>query len=120
MCFLGTSAFLSSSSIFRCLYRLEDIYQKFHEAVAVKEENNSFIMLFELVDVKSYSEAYCESVGSMMNICVHKGRNLSAGNISRELIFAFNSPSLHVLSSKFIPEIVEIPINEKKMKFFRN
>ena len=78
------------------MLRLEDIYQKFHKAVAVKEENNSFIMLFELVNIKSYSEAYCESVGCMMNICVHKGRNLSAGNFSRELIFAFNSPSLRV------------------------
>ena len=54
-----------------------------------------------------------------MNICIHTGRNLSAGNFSRELIFAFNSPPLHVLSSKFIPEITEVFINEKKMTFFR-
>ena len=113
----GYLSFLDFKQNFQML-RLEDIYQKFHEAVAAKEENNSFIMLFELVNIKSYSEAYCESVGSM-NICVHKGRNLSAGNFSRELTFAFNSPSLHVLSSKFIPEIVEILINKKKMKFFR-
>ena len=88
----GYLSFLDFKQNFQML-RLEDIYQKFHEAVAVKEENNSFIMLFELVNIKSYSEAYCESVGSMMNICVHKGRNLSAGNFPRELIFAFNSPS---------------------------
>ena len=109
----GYLSFLDFKQNFQML-RLEDIYQKFHEAVAVKEENNSLIMLFELVNIKSYSGAYCESVGSMMNICVHKGRNLSAGNFPRELILAFNSPSLHILSSKLIPEIVEILINEKK------
>ena len=42
-----------------------------------------------------------------MNILVKKGRNLSAAHFSRELIFAFNAPAIHVLSQSVIPEIAK-------------
>ena len=75
--------------------------------------NPQFVNLFEFINIKSYSEAYCESVGSLMNIMVNKGRVLAAGNFSRELIFAFNSPPIHILSQSFIREIAEYIINEQ-------
>ena len=40
-------------------------------------------------------------------------------NFSRELIFAFYTPPLRVLSSKFILKVVHILVNEKNMQFFR-
>ena len=96
---------------------IEELYQKF--VSSLKGVQEPFCKLFELVNIKSFSEAYCESVGSMMNRCVDNGRNLSAANFSRELIFAFNAPPLHILNLVFIPEVVRIIVDEKKIMFFR-
>ena len=54
-----------------------------------------------------------------MNILVDKGRNLSAGNFSKELVFAFNAPPIHILSESFIPEVVDTLVGDKQMLFFR-
>ena len=53
-----------------------------------------------------------------MNILVKKGRNLSAAHFSRELIFAFNAPAIHVLSQSVIPEIAK-DLVEKEQKYFK-
>ena len=103
--------------------RLEEIYQQFCD-VSSKQSDESVLMkpfmrMFEFVNIKSYSEAYCESVGSLMNILVDKGRNLSAGNFSKELIFAFNAPSIHILSEKFIPEVAKTLVDDKQISYFR-
>ena len=74
---------------------------------------------FEFINIKSFTEAYRESVGSLMNILVDKGRNLSAGNFSKELVFAFNAPPIHILSESFIPEVVDTLVGDKQMLFFR-
>ena len=98
---------------------VEDIYQLFFQSHCQNEKITYFINFFEFLNIKSYSEAYRESVGSLMNILVNKGRNLSAGNFSKELIFAFNAPSIHVLSKEFISEIAEDIVNNKRKEFFR-
>ena len=99
--------------------RVEDVYQSFFNLNKKSIDIAPFISLFEFINIKSFSEAYCESVGSLMNILVNKGRNLSSANFSKELIFSFNVPPLHVLANKFIPEIVDCLVNDKKKQFFR-
>ena len=104
--------------------RLEEVYQQFCD-VSFEQANESVLMkpfmkMFEFINIKSYSEAYCESVGSLMNILVDKGRNLAAGNFSKELMFAFNAPSIHILSKKFIPEVAKTLVDEKKIIYFRS
>ena len=94
---------------------LEKIYQKF-----VTEFSSSvdkiFFDLFQFININSYSEAYCESVGSLMNIVVHRGRNMAPVYFSKELIIAFSSPPIHVLNEKIIPNIVN---NLSDLRFFR-
>ena len=53
-----------------------------------------------------------------MNVLVNEGRNLSAANFSRELIFAFNAPAIHILSQSIIPEIANHLV-EKENNFFQ-
>ena len=77
------------------------------------------MIFFEFINIKSFSEAYCESEGSMMNILVDKGRNLTPSNFSRELILSFNSPPLHILAKTIIPELVKQLLKDKRMEFFR-
>ena len=100
---------------------LVDLYQNFYEWSKNEDEGviKPFLSLFEFINIKSFSEAHCESVGSLMNLLVKKGRNLSAAHFSRELIFAFNAPPVHVLSESVIPDIVQHLIEKEKKYFFR-
>ena len=66
---------------------VEEVYQLFFKTMCSDSVTTPFMTLFEFINIKSSSEAYCESVGSLMNILVNKGRNLAAGNFSKELIF---------------------------------
>ena len=51
---------------------------------------------------------------------INKGRNLSAANFSRELIFAFNAPAIHILSQSIIPEIANHLVEKEKNFFSEN
>ena len=85
---------------------LEVLYQLFQKNFRQSLSAESrFFDLFEHVNIKSYTEVYCESVGSLMKILVNKGRNLTSSFFSRELIIAFNAPPLHILKKKIIPQI---------------
>ena len=84
--------------------RVEEVYREFHN-LNNNDENASFFNLFEFINIKSYSEAYCESVGSLMNICVNKARNLAPANFSKEIIISFNSPPLHIANKSLIPSV---------------
>ena len=99
--------------------RVEEIYQLFCSSFEQQNDIKPFISLFEFINIKSYTEAFCESVGSLMNILVSKGRNLTAGNFSKELVFAFNAPPIHILSESFIPEVADTLVSNKQMVFFR-
>ena len=85
--------------------RVEKVYKLFHDQDK-SDDNAVFTDLFEYINIKSYSEAYCESVGSLMNIVVGKARNMAPANFSKEIIIAFNSPPLHILKKKFVPAVV--------------
>ena len=90
-----------------CDKNLEEIYEAFYKEYKDKEEFYQFFYVFEKVNIKSYSEAYCESVGSSMNIITGKNRVMNDANFSRELFLKFNSPPPHVLMKKIIPKIVD-------------
>ena len=58
-----TAASSTSSKI-----TMEDFYKGFWHQYHDTPEMNSFIEFFEFLQIKSYSEAICESVGSIMNM----------------------------------------------------
>ena len=97
--------------------RVEDVYKKFwlrHKDVA---ETTTFREFFEFAQAKSYSEAMCESIGSIMNMATAKGRNLHPANFGKEIFVRFNLPPMHVLHQRFIPEIFKEEINKGKELF---
>ena len=68
------------------------------------EESKSFQNLYEFVNISTYSEAICETIGSMMSIAVSNGRNLQPFNLDKELYIRFNLPPLHKLQN-FVKDI---------------
>ena len=50
----------------------ENAYKKYCEIVDY-DESKSFRNLYEFVDVMTYSEAICETIGSLMSIAVSNG-----------------------------------------------
>ena len=97
---------------------LEQIYETFFNVFKI-DETKVFRELFEFVQLKTYSEAICETIGSIMNMAQGKGRNLHPINFSKEIVLRYNLPPLHVLHKKFIPEIVDCLVEEKGREFIR-
>ena len=56
--------------------------------------------------IRTCSEAKAKSVGSIMGIAMKRGRNTHPVNFEKEIKLRFNLPPLHILNSKFIPELV--------------
>ena len=71
----------------------ENAYKKY--IILGIEESNSFRNLYEFNNVRTYSEAMCETIGSMMSIEVPNDRNLQPFNLDKELYIRFNQPRLH-------------------------
>ena len=63
---------------------------------------------------KSYSEAKCESIGSIMSQATAAGRNLHSTNFSKEIFLLFNLPPMHVLYEILIPKILKKTIKNGK------
>ena len=72
---------------------------------------------FQKIEIKSFSEAIAEGIGSVMKIATGKGRNLEPINFSKEIFLCFNLPPLHILKRTFIPELARE--FSKKKQFFR-
>ena len=86
----------------------------------IEDKNcHAFIDLFQFIQCKTYSEAMCETVGSIMNIHRGRGRNLHPVNYSKELFLKFNLPPLHHLAKTFIPSIVKIVTQEEEKTYHR-
>lgn len=96
---------------------METVYKDFWENHHNEEEMSSFIDFFEHLMVKSYSEAICESIGSIMNIACGTGRVLYPDNYAKEIFLRFNLPPMHELSKNFIPELVKNELSRKR--FYR-
>ena len=62
----------------------DEIYQKFISRLG--STTKSFQELFEFVNIRTYSEAICETIGSIMAIAVSNGRNLQSYNLDKELL----------------------------------
>ena len=97
---------------------LESVYERFCRNFAI-EETKVFRQLFEFVQLKTYSEAICETIGSIMNIAQGKCRNIHPINFSKEIFLRYNLPPLHILKKKIIPEIVNFLAGEKGKEFIR-
>ena len=70
------------------------------------EKFNPFINLFQNTQIRSMSEAICETVGSMMVTHGGKGRYLQPENFSMEMYLRFNLGPLHCLTG-LCQEIVQ-------------
>lgn len=85
--------------------------------IFVKKYKNTFencIDLFEDLHIRTMSEAMAETVGSMMNTAISRGRNPHPLNLSIELCLRFNLPPLHCLNN-LIDEIYE----QRKVEYIR-
>ena len=98
---------------------LETIYEHFWIKYHTVEETEAFRDFFEFVQGKTFSEAICESIGTIMNMACGTGRNLHPSNFAKEIFIRFNCPPMDVLMDKFIPEIVEEELGAKKKQFIR-
>ena len=94
----------------------EETWKRFY--IDHKKDAECFITLFQFIQIKTYSEAICETVGSIMNIHRGRGRNLHPVNYHKELFLRFNLPPLHHLTTTFIPALVKIKL-EENTKYYR-
>ena len=85
---------------------LEDVYKGFTDSIESREEAKEFMDMFERIQIKSFSEAVCETIGSIMSIAKGKGRNCEPVHFSEEVTLCYNLPPLHVVTRSFIPELV--------------
>ena len=80
---------------------------KFIQRYGNFEITREFRDLFERIQIKTFSEAVCETIGSIMKIAQGKGRNCDPVKFNEEITLCYNLPPLHVLNVSFIPEIVQ-------------
>ena len=98
--------------------RLEEVYKKFIGQFCIPQ-TKVFRELFEFIQIRTYSEAICETVGSIMTIAMGTGRNLSPVNLSKEVCLRFNLPPLHICKESIIPIIVQELVNERAKTYTR-
>ena len=101
---------------------LSNVYKSFCQKYSI-EETGLFKEMFDHINVRSYSEAMCETIGSIMGISVSRSRNILPLNLHKEVFLLFNLPPYPVLQEKgFVKEIAEKwsnTITNEKSKFFR-
>ena len=86
--------------------RLEIYYKQFClRQLQHDEGTDSFRDFYEHLNIRTYSKAICETIGSIMGIALANGRNLEPPNLNKEVYIRFNSPPLHILQRKFIPAV---------------
>ena len=87
--------------------------ERFHVQFCDKfncDETAVFRDLFEYVNLHTYSEALCETIGSLMLLAFSSGRGLQPPNLNKEICIRYNAPPLHILKEKFIPKVTRICI----------
>ena len=58
------------------------------------------------MNIRTYSEAVCATIGSIMGIPLANGRNLMPSDLNKEdFFFWYNSPPYHILVKDFIPKV---------------
>ena len=86
------------------IYQIEKIYKLFYDSNY--SNTVAFCDFFEYVEVRSYSEAICESLGSLMGTTCSDGRNLHPCYLNEELFIRVNGPKEHQ-AGKLIKEVAE-------------
>ena len=98
---------------------LELKYQKFKQTRGSQLKTKMFCLYFEWLQLKSFSEAYAETVGSIMVISTGKGKHCQRENLGKNICLNFNLPPMHILNLEFVPEIAKDMIKSKELRFFR-
>ena len=96
---------------------LEEIWKEFWSRYHSNDMYEDFIQLFQHIQIKSYSEAICETVGSVMNIHHGRGRNVHPVNFNKEIYLQVNLPPLHIMKKKLIPEVVKHKLDNERKEF---
>ena len=95
-------------------------YKKFFTLCQnISEETSAFRDLYEHVNIRSCSEAVCETIGSMMGTAMSNGRNLMPIYLHKEVFIRFNLPPFHTLKSSFIPQVADTWRKRNGKSFFR-
>ena len=63
---------------------LENVYADFVEKYGQFETVSQFKNMFERIQIKTHSEAVCETIGSIMSIATSKGKNCDPVKFSQE------------------------------------
>ena len=90
-----------------CLQDVHLYYEDWVKKSKESENNLEFQKLWELVMIRSSSEAIYETVGSIMGQHCGKNRYLTPENFSKELVLRFNLGPLHLLNG-LIDEVLAL------------
>ena len=119
-CLVGYQIYVKFISLFAGnLVPLEQIWNEFYKKAKNDVNCKMFINLFQFCMGKTYSEAICETIGSVMSLHRGHGRNLQPVNFSNEIYLRVNLAPLHILKKQFIPEIVDLIVKKEKKVFRR-
>ena len=102
----------------QCL-SLEEVYEKFWALHKTTNESGLFIVLFEVVQGKTFSEVICESICSIMNMATSSGQILHPSNFAKEIFLRFNLPPVHTLVHNMVPDLLSHELFDKKKEFIR-
>ena len=75
------------------IHQIEKIYKLFYDSHY--SNTVAFCEFFEYIEVRSYSEAICESLGSLMGTTCSDGRNLDPCYLNEEVFIRVNGPKEH-------------------------
>lgn len=95
----------------------EEIYKKFYHQNKSNEEMEQFMRFYEFFQVRSYSEALAETVGSLMSAHKSKGRNLDPFYYDQELYLMYNLPSMSVVKETMLPQILKEKLDIQRKKY---
>ena len=88
----------------------EKIWEKYVEKHG--DSFPEFVDLYEDINIRTMSEAMAETVGSIMNAAISRGRNPHPFNLSIEICLRFNLPPLHNMGD-LIEEILAQRLKDK-------
>ena len=71
------------------------------------------------MNVRTYSEALCETIGSLMALAFSTGRSLHPPNLNKEVFIRYSSPPHHILHNKFIPKVTKLWVDQGLKNFKR-
>ena len=90
-------------------------YKKHIKNENTEDNNRIFADFFECVQIRSSSEAFCETVGSVMNNHCGKGRYLRPVNFNKEIFLEVNLGPTYQ-SEKLVKEVYELRKKEYLFK----